>query len=62
MLYGQLAKWAADFRQGSGVLKITDVTPGMDDDGNYTNIIDVTLESGLRLTVRVDEHTEIAEE
>jgi hypothetical protein len=62
LLYGQLAKWQAEYQQGDGYLKITDVHPDMDDEGNYLNIINVTLESGLVLQVRVDELIKIDEE
>jgi len=59
---GQLVKWQAEYHQGKGYLKITDVHPDMDDEGNYLNTINVTLESGMTLQVRVDEIVEIDEE
>lgn len=62
LLYGQLIRWETEYRQGKGILKITGVTPDMDDQGNYLNTINVTLESGLVLQVRVDEVTTITEE
>ena len=57
-LYTEQAKYAA----GSGFMKLTDVQPEHDDDGNYTNTIMLTFESGLRLGISVSEVTEIIEE
>lgn len=62
MLNGQCLKWMAEYKEGGGIVKITDVIPQMDDQGNYLNVIDVHFESGMVLQVRVDELTEINEE
>lgn len=62
LLFGQLVKWRTEYQQGDGYLKITEVAPDMDDEGNYLNTINVTLESGLVLQVRIDELTSIDEE
>lgn len=62
MLLGQCLKWSAEYREGKGIIKITDAVPQVDDEGNYLNVIDVTFESGMVLQVRVDELTEIKEE
>jgi len=59
---GQLVKWKSEYLEGSGYLKIAEVWPDMDDEGNYLNVINVKLESGMVLQVRVDELTDIPEE
>jgi len=62
MLAGFLYMEAGKYRDGKGVIKITDARPVMDDDGNYTNTITVDFESGTQLTVTVNEVTEIQEQ
>lgn len=62
MLCGFLLKESAKYRDGEGMIKITDVAPVMDDEGNYTNTITVDFESGTQLTVTVNEVTEIQEQ
>lgn len=62
MLAGFLMKESAKYRDGEGIIKITDVTPVMDDDGNYTNTLIVDFASGTQLTVTVNEVTEIQEQ
>jgi hypothetical protein len=62
MLNGQFMKWQAEYENGNGMVKITNVVPEVDDEGNYLNVINVTLESGIVLQIRVDELTQINEE
>lgn len=62
MLAGFLMKESAAYRDGAGIIKITEVTPVMDDHGNYTNTLTVDFESGTQLTVTVNEVTEIQEQ
>lgn len=62
MICGFLYKEHAAYRDGEGIIKITNVEPVMDDDGNYTNTITVDFESGTQLTVTVNEVTEIQEQ
>ena len=61
-LLGALSQEAAKYRSGDGVMAITDVRPEIDDDGNYLSTIILTFESGLVLSVSVNEVTEIKEQ
>lgn len=61
-LMGHLANLAAEHRMGKGFIAITDVQPGVDSDGNYTNTVFVDFESGTRLSVTVNEITVIEEQ
>jgi hypothetical protein len=60
-LMGQVTIEAAKYRAGEGVMKITDVQPDRDEEGNYMSTFNVTFESGLVLSVSVNEVTEIPE-
>jgi hypothetical protein len=60
-LIGLVAMEAGKYRAGEGIMKITDVRPAIDKDGNYENTFMVTFESGLSLSVSVNESTEIPE-
>lgn len=61
-LIGSLSMEAAKYRNGEGVMKITDVRPDVDDDGNYLPTFNVSFESGLTLSVSICEVTEIQEQ
>lgn len=52
----------ARHRQGNAFMAVTDVRPEVDEAGNYTNTFFVTFESGLVLSVSVNEVTEIPEQ
>lgn len=61
-LLGLVTTEAAKYRAGEGTMKIVDVKPDLDDDGNYMSSFSVTFESGLLLSVSVNEVTEIQEQ
>lgn len=61
-LLGAMSQEAARYRAGQGVMKITDVRPMVDDDGNYLPTFLIEFESSLVLSVTVSEVTEIIEE
>ena len=61
-LLGSMIQEAAKYRAGEGTMRITDVRPDVDDEGNYLSTFNITFESGLVLSVSVNEVTEIQEQ
>lgn len=60
-LLGTMVQEQAKHRAGEGTMRITDVRPDVDDEGNYLSTFTVTFESGLVLSISVNEVTEIPE-